>query len=446
MLTIISFLFAITLLVAVHEFGHYWVARRCGVRVLVFSIGFGKPLLQWRRGDTVWQIAMIPLGGYVKMLGEEDAAEFAQEGAFHKQHPLKRMAIVVAGPLANFVLAWLLYAGVAMVGIDLLRPMIGSVQAQSAAERAGLQVGDEITMLGTTPIANWEDLRLAFLRQAIDVQQVALRVRTPDGIESVRQLDLSGLDRASRGDLHALSHLGLSAVPLLRKIAAVTPDGAAAKAGLQAGDVVVALNDMPVRHWGDLHQWVQARPGATVRVLFVRDGVQREAQVVLSAVEEAGRSIGRLGVSPEIDTARLAQWRQTVRLGLLDALARGASEVLDKSLLTIKLFGRMLTGAFSASQVSGPIGIAQFAGQSAALGVAAYLNFLAIISLSLGVLNLLPVPVLDGGHFLYHMAEFLRGRPLPESVQSAGQRIGLALLLGLMALAIFNDLYRLISG
>jgi len=414
MLTILSFLFAITLLVAVHEFGHYWVARRCGVRVLVFSIGFGKPLVQWRRGDTVWQIAMIPLGGYVKMLGEDDAAEFSEEGAFHKQHPLKRMAIVVAGPLANFLLACLLYAGAAMVGIETLRPMVGHVQIGSAAAKAGLQAGDEIVRLVAEKIASWEALRLAFLRQAPDVSQMAVRVRAPDGVESVHTLDLSGLDHAGRADLHALSRLGLSALPILRRIAAVTPDGAAAKAGLQAGDVILALNDAPVRQWDDLHQWVQANPGASVRILLAREGVQREFSAVVAVVEEEGRRVGRLGVSPEVDVARMAQWRQTVRLGPLEALARGANEVVDMSVLTVKLFGRMLTGGFSASQVSGPIGIAQYAGQSAALGVAAYLQFLAIISLSLGVLNLLPVPVLDGGHFLYHMAEFLRGRPLPE--------------------------------
>ena len=446
MLTILSFLFAITLLVAVHEFGHYWVARRCGVRVLVFSIGFGKPLVQWRRGDTVWQVAMIPLGGYVKMLGEDDAAEFSQEGAFHKQHPLKRMAIVVAGPLANFLLACLLYAGAAMVGIETLRPMVGSVQAQSAAARAGLQVGDEITHLGSESIANWETLRLAFLRQSVDLDRIDLRVRAHDGVESVRQLDLSGLSPAQRADLQALSHLGISAVPLLRKVAVVTPGSAAEKAGVRVGDVILALNGQPLRQWGDLHQWVQDHPGGAVRIALAREGVSHELDAVLMSVEEKGRQVGRLGVSPEVDLARLGQWRVTLRLGLVDALAHGAREVASMSWLTVRLFGRMLTGAFSADQVSGPIGIAQYAGQSAALGAAAYLQFLAIISLSLGVLNLLPVPVLDGGHFLYHMAGFLRGRPLPEWVQSAGQRVGLALLLGLMALAIFNDLYRLISG
>lgn len=448
MLTLISFVFAIALLVTIHELGHYWVARRCGVKILVFSIGFGKPLLQWRRGETLWQIAAIPLGGYVKMLGEEDedVAPADLPRAFSRQHPLKRMAIVVAGPLANFLLAWVLYAAAYGWGVQLLRPVIGSVTAGSVAERAGVRAGDEVLALGGRAIDGWDSLRLVFLQLPADLQQASLRVRSAGGGESSHDLDLSGLDVAARANLQIAQRLGLSPWVLMRTVESVAANSPAGQAGFLPGDQILTIADVPVRVWGDFQAKVAANPGVTLPIRVLRQGREIELLATPTAVKEEGRLIGRLGISPAVDVERAKQARFTLQLDPIEALQRGARDVIDLSGLTVKLFVRMLTGAFSAREVSGPIGIARSAGQTAALGVAPYLQFLALVSLSLGVLNLLPVPVLDGGHLLYHVAELVRGRPLPQWLQLAGQRLGLGLLLALMALAFFNDVYRLISG
>ena len=446
LLTLIAFFFAIGLLVTVHEYGHYRAAKHFGVRVLTFSIGFGKPLLQWRVGETQWQIAAVPLGGFVRMLGEDDDQASSDEDtcrAFNRQSPLRRMAIVAAGPLANLVLAWLLFSSALMVGIDALKPIAGSVQPGSVAALAGLRSGDEITRFGDIDVADWDDLRLAALAYGAD--KPALMVHSPEGGERELTLDLTSFG-ADAVDAAILARIGLSPVPLLNRISAVEPGSVAERAGLQTGDQVLSLDDVPVNRWERLQELVSQHPGREVALQVLRNGEMRVVRLTPQRIETSQGVIGRIGAAPQVDESQFSRQKFVRQLGMFDALVKGADKAWVLSRMTLEMIGRMLTGGISSRHVSGPIGFAGMAGESASLGFAAYLQYLALVSLSLGILNLLPVPVLDGGHLLYHSAELVRGRPLPASWQSIGQRIGVALLVGLMLLALYNDIHRFIPG
>lgn len=446
LLTLAAFFFAIGLLVTVHEYGHYRAAKHFGVRVLTFSIGFGKPLLQWRVGETQWQIAAVPLGGFVRMLGEDDEQALSDEDAcraFNRQSPLRRMAIVAAGPLANLVLAWLLFSAALMVGIDALKPIAGSVQPGSVAALAGLRSGDEILRFGDIDVADWDDLRLAALTHGAG--KPSLMVHAPEGGERELTLDLASLG-AEAVDAAILARIGLSPVPLLNRISAVEPGSVAERAGLQPGDQVLSLDDVPVNRWERLQELVSQHPGREVALQVLRNGEMLVVRLTPQRVETPQGVIGRIGVAPQVDDNQFSRQKFVLQLGGFDALAKGADKAWVLSRMTLEMIGRMLTGGISSRHVSGPIGIAGMAGESASLGVAAYLQYLALVSLSLGILNLLPVPVLDGGHLLYHSAELVRGRPLPASWQSIGQRIGVALLVGMMLLALYNDIHRFIPG
>lgn len=446
LLTLIAFFFAIGLLVTVHEYGHYRAAKHFGVRVLTFSIGFGKPLLQWRVGETQWQIAAVPLGGFVRMLGEDDDQASSDEDtcrAFNRQSPLRRMAIVAAGPLANLVLAWLLFSSALMVGIDALKPIAGSVQPGSVAALAGLRSGDEITRFGDIDVADWDDLRLAALAYGAD--KPALMVHSPEGGERELTLDLTSFG-ADAVDAAILARIGLSPVPLLNRISAVEPGSVAERAGLQTGDQVLSLDDVPVNRWERLQELVSQHPGREVALQVLRNGEMLVVRLTPQRIETYQGVIGRIGAAPQVDESQFSRQKFVRQLEMFDALVKGADKAWVLSRMTLEMIGRMLTGGISSRHVSGPIGIAGMAGESASLGFAAYLQYLALVSLSLGILNLLPVPVLDGGHLLYHSAELVRGRPLPASWQSIGQRIGVALLVGLMLLALYNDIHRFIPG
>ncbi len=448
---ILAFVIAISLLVAVHEYGHFWVARRLGVRVLRFSIGFGTRLFGWRTGGVDYWISAVPLGGYVKMLDEREGpvapAELAR--AFNRQPPWKRMLIVAAGPGVNFLFAVLLYWAVFMLGVTGLKPILAEVPAQTLAAHSGLRGGEEVLSLDGEPVSDWQQLRLRLLEQALDRERIELVVREPDGGTRSLSLDLAKVN----ADPDALfGELGLlpARPPLPAIIGEVMPDSAATRAGLQPGDRILSLNDTPVRDWGELVEWVAARPGARVEITVERAGQTVRMHTTLGAVEEQGRHRGRLGAAVDVNSQMWqdlrAQFEITVRRPPGAALAAAVRETWDISVLTLKLLGHMLTGLVSWEHVSGPIQIAQYAGATAGLGLVAYLSFLALVSVSLGVLNLLPVPLLDGGHLLFDALEWLRGRPLSDSAQQVGQRIGIALLAALMTLALYNDIARLISG
>lgn len=447
LLTILSFLFAIGLLVTVHEFGHYWVAKKAGVKVLKFSIGFGKPLLTWRSGETQWQIAVLPLGGFVQMLGEDSINEVpvdVRHRAFDRQHPLKKIAIVLAGPFANLLLACLLYALAYMTGIHTIYPVINQIAPGSLAEQSDIKVGDKITRFGSHEILDWEDLRIAALSQVGQGQDVDLQLQHngQDRSAVLRVHDFS----TSSVDAQVLSRLGLSPLALDRVIDAVQEGSAAAKAGLQAEDTIIAINGITLDGWQSMQAMIERAPSQQLLLQVKRADQLLTLEATPDTVQSEHGLIGRLGISPRIDQAAFDRQKFILQLGLAPALAKGVDKAWRLSVMSLQMMGRMLTNDLSPNNVSGPIGIAKMAGQSASLGVAVYLQFLALVSLSLGVLNLLPVPVLDGGHFLYHSAELVRGRPLPQSWMQVGQKLGIVLLVGLMLLAFYNDINRIITG
>ncbi len=446
---LIAFIVAISLLVAVHEYGHFWVARRLGVRVLRFSIGFGRRLFGWRRGEVDYWISAVPMGGYVKMLDEREGPVPENElgRAFNRQPPWKRMLIVAAGPGVNFLFAALLYWAVFMLGVTGLRPFIGTVPEQSLAAQGGLKGGELVLSLNDEPISDWQQLRLGLLEFALDRETVVLEVRDAQGAERTINLDLA---RVSADPALLFNELGLNPArpPLPAIIGEVQSGSAAEAAGLRAGDHIRALDGAEVRDWPQLVEWISARPGAKVRIRFERAGQTQETSALLQVVEEGGQTRGRLGAivdtNSQIWQDLRAQYEITVRQAPGPALLAAFKETWDVSALTLKLLGHMFTGLVSWEHVSGPIQIAQYAGATAGMGLVAYLSFLALVSVSLGVLNLLPVPLLDGGHLLFDGLEWLRGRPLSDATQQVGQRIGIGLLAALMTLALYNDIARLL--
>jgi regulator of sigma E protease len=445
-----AFLVAIGVLVSVHEYGHFWAARRAGVRVLRFSIGFGRPL--WRRTDrhgTEFVIAALPLGGYVKMLDETEAPvpPGQLEQAFNRKPVLARMAVVAAGPLANLLLAWLLYWAMFMVGTYGQRPVVGQVLPDTPAAGAGFQAGDELRAVDGRSVRTWEDAVLALLPAAIDGRQVMVQVRPADapGSDRARALDLSGLDyRAENPDV--MRHVGLAwrGPRLEPRVGEVLAGGVAAKAGLQKGDLLLAANGKPLTDWNDWVQLVRASPQQPIALRLRRGDTELELSLIPEVLDEGGTRIGRVGVAPQPVTAQFDDYYLRQHYGPLRSAGEALGKLRDMTVLTGEVIGRMLTGSASSRNISGPLSIAEFAGHSARLGVAQFLSFLGLVSLSLGLLNLLPVPVLDGGHLLYYAAELVRGRPLPERVRAAGQQVGLAALLALTVLAFYNDITRLL--
>lgn len=438
------------LLITFHEFGHYWVAKRCNVKVLRFSVGFGKALWSRRAGpdQTEYRVAALPLGGYVKMLDEREGevAEGERARAFNTQSVGKRTAIVAAGPLFNFVLAILLYWIMYMVGVVGLKPILGEVPPGTAAAEAGLVEGDRIDQVGGTPVSTWKGLVLALLDHALDGPQVEFTVTRATGEQVVRVMQAPSL--ADQGSILENSGLQPGSPHLSPVIDEVVAGGAADIAGLTPGDRITLADGGAIDSWSQWVDVVRAKPGAAIAVEVIRDG--RPLQLTLTpAVKqtddgEQGYIGARVRVSDEARAAWEA-WRAVQRYGVAEAFGQALDKTWEMSVLTLRLVGKMLTGEATVRNLSGPISIAQYAGQSASIGLAQFLGFLALVSLSLGILNLMPVPVLDGGHLLYYFIEFVRGKPLSDEAVIWGQKVGVVLLLGLMTLAFYNDLDRLLS-
>ncbi len=447
--TLLAFIAAIGVLVVVHEFGHYWVANKLGIKVLRFSIGFGKPLAMWRRGPdrTEWAIAALPFGGFVRMLDEREAPveEHEKHRAFNRQPLLARSAVVVAGPAANFLFAILAYGVLFAAGIEGLRPVVGRVEPESIAARAGFVEGDELMSMDGLSVQSWDQRRLYLFARAVDKATVDVTVRDRDGIERRRELDLSSVStsRLSAGLLE--SEIGLYGYmpPLEAVIGAIEPDSPAAEAKLAEGDRIVAINGASVAQWEDVRSKISANPGARLNLRVQRGAEELDVPVVPARVESGGESIGRIGVAPK-PTPIPEEMKVTVRQGPVEAVAEGARQTWLMSWLTLRMLGKMFTLEVSTKTLSGPITIAQYAGQSASLGLDRFLMFLAVVSVSLGVLNLLPIPVLDGGHLLYFVIEAVKGSAISERAAMIGQQTGIAMLLALMTLAIYNDVMRLI--
>ncbi|MFM1991798.1 MAG: hypothetical protein RJA99_4755 [Pseudomonadota bacterium] len=451
MTTLLAFLFALALLIFVHELGHYSVARWCGVKVLRFSIGFGTPLLRFTVGPdrTEWTISPIPLGGYVRMLDEREGGEGSVppeevHRAFNRQSLGKRAAIVVAGPLANFLLAIGLYASLGMVGIEEPAALVAEPAAGTQAAAAGLQAGDRVTAIDEREVRSMSELRLRLIDAVVEKRPARLVVMR-DGRPLRVSLDTGGL---ASGELEKdfMRTLGIDLAGGTVLIGSVSPDGSAAKAGLLAGDQVLSVDDRPIARATDLIAVLRESAGREVVLGIRRGAVEQRIVVVPQAVrserpEDAGRNVGRIG-------AALQNRVEMVRVdhGPIDAIAYGARQTWDMSWFSLRMLGKMLTGELSWRNLSGPVAIADYAGQSAKVGALAYVAFLALISVSLGVLNLLPVPVLDGGHLVYYGLEAIKGRPLSERFMQVTQKAGLAAIVGLMAVALFNDLSRLFGG
>jgi len=449
--TLVAFIIALGLLIVVHEYGHYIVARWCGVKVLRFSVGFGRPLLTRQIGAdrTEWVIAAIPFGGYVKMLDEREGPVEAREAhrAFNRQSVWRRFGIVVAGPLANFLFAIAAYAGLFMYGLPEARPVLGAPPAGSAAAAAGVRVGDTVRAVEGEAITTWQELRWRVLQSAL--QRTPLRLEVLDEKQHLRDLvlDLRSFP-ADDVESDALERIGLRLYrpPLDPVIGQVVRGGAAERAGLAPGDRVVAADGQAVHSWDALVAAVQAKPELPLTLTLERDGVRRTLEVVPASVAAGERRIGRIGAAPLVPASHAEKMLIRVQHGVAESLWKALAKTGDIAVFSLKMLGKMLLGEVSWKHLSGPVTIADFAGQSAALGWVSYLTFLALISISLGVLNLLPIPLLDGGHLMYYAIEIVKGKPVSERAMELGQRVGLALLLVMMAFAFYNDLNRLLTG
>lgn len=452
MIYVFSFLVTVGVLVIIHELGHYAAARMMDVKILRFSVGFGRPLWVRRRGrdQTEWVVAAIPLGGFVKMLDEREGEVAPEEAprAFNRKGVAPRIFIVLAGPIANLLLAVLLYWALFIVGLPGLKPVVAAPAPASAAAAAGLADGDTLRAIGGEPVETWNDVRWLLLKDAVRHEDATVDVESVAGSHSTRRMELSSLSKEDL-DRDFLGKLGLK--PFRPRAPAqlgrLLPGSAAERAGLAEGDRILAVSGKPVATWFDFTALIAASPAKAIDLEVERQGRRFVAHAVPDAVTEGEARIGRLGVEAGAETKReLDRMRVTVRYDPFTAFGKAVAKVTDLCAFTVKMLARMVMGQVSWRNLSGPITIADYAGQSAQLGWVAWLGFLALVSVSLGVLNLLPIPLLDGGHLVYYFAEIVKGSPVSERTMEIGQRFGLALLLGLTVFAFYNDINRLFTG
>lgn len=449
MTTFFAFIVAIVVLVAFHEYGHYLVARLCGVKVLRFSIGFGKILYtkKFAGGETEWSISAIPLGGYVKMLDEREGEVKPEElsRAFNRQPVLRRMAIVVAGPLANLLLAIVFYWGLFIYGVPGLKPILGKIAPATAAASAQLLTQQTIVSINGSETPTWQDVRWVLLDAVLQGGGAKLEIRTPQGEMVQRVLDISTLTAADL-DSDFLGKLGLQPYqPVVRPVIGRLIDGGVAqRAGLQVNDLILSANGELIEDWEAWVQMVRSHPASLLHLEVRREGHLLPLDLTPEPVQEGDRQIGKIGAAPLVSQQEFDDLMTVVRYSPVTALGHAVIKTWETGVVSLQMMGRMIVGQISLKNLSGPVTIADYAGQSAQMGLGAYLSFLALISISLGVLNLLPIPILDGGHLLYYTVEMIKGSPVPDSVWEAGQKIGVVLLFTLMALALFNDFSRLI--
>jgi regulator of sigma E protease len=447
LLTILALLVALSILIAVHEWGHYLVARVCGVKILRFSLGFGQPL--WRRhfgpDRTEFVISAIPLGGYVKMLDEreEDVAEEELPRAFNRQSLSKRSAIVVAGPMFNFLFALVAYWLMFVIGVPGMKPVLGEIQPGTIAYEAGLREGQTIITVNGEPTPTWQAAIESILPRLILIEEVDLGVQDGELVYE-RRLVPRGIDGSTKPE-ELYHRLGLT--PYQPRIEAVlegvVAGSPAERAGLQAGDRIITAAGEAIHDWSALVAVVNRHPGEAFPVEIQRNGERLTLSVQPERVEGQQGVGGRIGASVRIDEEQFAALHAEMRYGVIAAMGASWQRSWEMGSLTVKMIGRMITGRTSLEHISGPIGIAQYAKTTASAGISQFLAFLGLISISLGILNLLPIPILDGGHLLNNAIEAVRGKPLSEVTEAIWQRVGLLVILALMLLAVYNDLVRL---
>jgi regulator of sigma E protease len=440
---VLWFIVAISVLVAAHEFGHFIVARKLGFKVLRFSIGFGRPLLQWRGGppDHVqYWLSMIPLGGYVKMLDEHEGPVVSEERhrAFHQRPVWQRIAVLLAGPAFNFLFAILAYWLMFVSGVQSPRPFIGAIEPDSVAARAGLRAGDEIAAIGGQATPTLEGALLRTLDEIVGDGVIDLTVRAPDG--RTRDVDLDVRGRAAELTDPAVLFDGVGVTlgaPAL--VASVLEDSPAERAGLEAGDRVIRVDGQPIEGWA---QWVAAlqnRPGETLELTVLRGERELVLTATLDSITEGGQTYGRIG-------ANRVDFVTEQRYGIVESVPRAVTKTWEMMTFTVSMITNMITGDVSLKNMSGPLSIADIAGSTANAGLAYFLSFLAAVSISLGILNLLPIPLLDGGQIVYQLAEWVKGAPLSERAMVLGQQIGIFFVIALTGFAFYNDIVRLFGS
>jgi len=462
MLTALTFLLTMSILVTVHEYGHFQVAKWCGVKVLRFSIGFGKPLWSktFGKDKTEFVIAAIPLGGYVKMLDERELAaessltlpevtysEIELKRAFNRQSIAKRIAIVLAGPAANLLLAIGLYWILFTMGIVGMKPILGKVIDHSPAALASFAHGETIQKINGKEVASWQEVSWILLTESLKNNSVEVEAISSNHEIHIHQLDLSNIDQeAATKDILAASGLTVYQPDIPALIGVVTKNSPADLVGLKTNDLVLRINQYKVSNWEDLVKEVRNSPNKPIEIEVLRDSKTLNFTVKPEKFEENGKAIGRVGIAFKMDDAQQNKLFVTTHYNASGAFLKATEKTWDISVFTLKMLGAMLTGQTSLKGVSGPVTIASYAGQSAKMGLKVFIGFLAVISISIGVLNLLPIPVLDGGHLMYYIVEIFTGKPTSDFALNIGQRLGFFLLGCMMILAFYNDINRLITG
>jgi regulator of sigma E protease len=450
---LVAFVVAIGVLVSVHEFGHFWVARRLGFKVLRFSIGFGRPLLRWsgRAPDyTEYWLSAIPLGGYVKMLDEREGpvAAVEQDRAFNQRPIWQRITVLLAGPAFNFLFAIVAYWVMFSMGVPGTKAVIGAVVEDSVAARAGLMADDQIEAVGGRPTTTWEGATLVIYDELLRKGEIELTVREPSGDTKNVVLDVRGRSRELTEPAALYNGLGIRPAPAVPAVVgAVTPGSPAEAAGLQAGDQVLRGDGHKIADWEEWVQFIRKRPGQSVELEIRRGDATMNVPVTIGSVEESGVTVGRIGASrPELPASAFESLRAEQRYDVLEALPRGLATTWQMTSLTLRMLGHMIVGQVSLKNMSGPIAIATVAGDAAQAGFRAFFDVLAVLSISLGIINLVPIPVLDGGQVLYQVLEWIKGSPLSERALAVGQQIGVFFLIVLMSFVFYNDLTRIFGS
>lgn len=455
MLTFLSFVVTLGILVTVHEYGHFQMARWCGVKVLKFSVGFGKPLWSKKFGQdqTEFVIAAIPLGGYVKMLGEEHSADTSESAnqdmsrALNQQSVGKRMAIVLAGPMANLLLAIVLYWALFMTGVVGMKPFIGNVMENSPSAAASIGAGEMIQKVNGKDVATWQDVRWLLIKESFKTKSIEIQTIDHKNEGHLYSLDISHLNFDDENQ-DVVGKLGLAIYQpkIPAQVGEVIKNGPADRAGLKANDLVLSINQSKVDDWESFVKEIRLNPDKAIDILVLRDANEVHLTAKPEAVLENNKTIGRIGATFKVEQSELNQYFITTHYSVTGALSMAIEKTWDTAAFTLKMIGKMVLGEVSWKGVSGPVTIASYAGQSATMGIKVFIGFLALVSISIGVLNLLPIPILDGGHFMYYMVEFFTGKPVSESVLNIGQRLGFFILGCMMILALYNDMNRLITG